>query len=252
MSSWRARICLCVAVAAATLALGPGSGLAAPGTLGIDVSRFQGTINWSLVGQTNVQFAFVQASRGSGFDCAVKGSSCGTDPFYDSNYLNAKAAGIRVGPYHRAFVGGGSLAGVKADAAAEATIFSDSVGTLTSGDLRPVLDVETPFAGLNAKKLRTWVRVWLKRVRARLGAMPIIYTNASSWQALANTTEFARAGSPLWVADWSARKPAVPARNWGRRGWSVWQFTSSGRLPGINGRVDMNRLRGGFDAIGFG
>jgi GH25 family lysozyme M1 (1,4-beta-N-acetylmuramidase) len=249
--SWRARISICLVVAVATLGLGPGSASAAPSILGIDVSRFQGTINWTLVGQSNVQFAFVQASRGSGSDCAVKGSSCGTDPFYDRNYLGAKAMGIRVGPYHRAFVGGRSLAAVKADALTEATIFSDSVGTLTSGDLRPVLDIETPFAGLNAKKLRTWVRVWLRQVRARLGAVPIIYTNASSWRALGNTLEFARAGSPLWVADWGTRKPAVPARNWGRQGWSVWQFTSSGRLPGINGRVDMNRLRS-FDAISFG
>jgi GH25 family lysozyme M1 (1,4-beta-N-acetylmuramidase) len=251
--STRARLLVSIAGATASiLALAPGSAIAGGNVLGIDVSRFNGTIDWAQVAQSRVQFAFVQASRGSGADCAVKPDSCGADPLYDLNYANARAAGVRVGPYHRAFAGGGSLAAVRADAATEATIFADSVETLAAGDLRPVVDVETPFGGLSPKQLRTWVRVWIKRVRARLGAMPIIYTNATSWRATGNTVEFARAGSPLWVAHWSVRKPALPANNWNRRGWSVWQFTSSGRIAGINGRVDLNRLRGGFRAISFG
>jgi GH25 family lysozyme M1 (1,4-beta-N-acetylmuramidase) len=109
-----------------------------------------------------------------------------------------------------------------------------------------VLDVETPFTGLDANRLRTWIRVWVKRVAKRLGRKPMIYTNASSWSATGNTTEFAKAKYPLWVAEWGVSRPSVPADNWASRGWSVWQYTSSGTVAGISGRVDMNRLRVGL------
>jgi GH25 family lysozyme M1 (1,4-beta-N-acetylmuramidase) len=213
---------------------------------GIDVSRFQETIDWAQVRGAGIGFAFVQASRGSGLDCAVRPESCGADPYWAFNYATAKANGIRVGPYHRAFVGGSNLAEARADAVAESDLFIASVratGGLVRGDLRPALDVETPFAGLTHKQLRTWVRVWVKRVRRALGPRPIIYTNATSWAATGNTREFARSKHALWVANWNVRRPAVPAGNWARRGWSVWQWTSSGSVPGISGRVDMNRLR---------
>lgn len=209
---------------------------------GIDVSRFQGTIDWTQVRGEGIGFAFVQASRGSGADCAVRPESCGADPYFVSNRANAAANGIRVGPYHRAFATGSTLAEARADAAAEATLFIAQVGALKAGELIPVLDVETPFTGLNAKRLSAWIRVWVKRVRAGLGRKAMIYTNASSWGYTGHTLEFARARYPLWVAEWGVRKPTVPAQNWAGRGWSVWQWTSSGSVAGISGRVDMNRL----------
>jgi len=239
-------VLLPAALAAALLASTPGSALAAPKARGIDVSRFQGTIDWSLVAGSGIRFAFVQASRGSGFDCAVKPDNCGADPYFATNRTNAVAAGLRIGPYHRAFATGRTLAAARADAVAEADLFLSQVGALQSGNLVPVLDVETPFTGLDANRLRTWVRVWVKRVARRLGRKPMIYTNASSWSATGNTTEFAKAKYPLWVAEWGVRKPSVPANNWARRGWSVWQYTSSGTVSGIRGRVDMNRLRVGL------
>jgi GH25 family lysozyme M1 (1,4-beta-N-acetylmuramidase) len=209
---------------------------------GIDVSRFQGTIDWAQVRGAGVGFAFVQASRGSGEDCAVVPASCGADPYFAANRANAQANGVRVGPYHRAFATGSTIAEARADAAAEAAVFIGSVGALNRGELIPVLDVETPFTGLNAKRLSAWIRVWVKRVRRALGRKAMIYTNASSWGATGNTREFAKARYPLWVAEWGVRRPTVPALNWAGRGWSVWQWTSSGSVSGINGRVDMNRL----------
>ena len=226
-------LCLAAAPASAT----------AKRARGIDVSRFQGTIDWAQVRGSGIRFAFVQASRGSGSDCAVKPDNCGADPYFAANRVNAAANGIRIGPYHRAFATGANLAEARADAGAEAAVFIAQVGALNSGELIPVLDVETPFTGLNAKRLTTWIRVWVKRVRKGLGRKPMIYTNASSWGYTGHTREFARARYPLWVAEWGVRKPTVPASNWAGRGWSVWQWTSSGSVPGISGRVDMNRLR---------
>jgi lysozyme len=210
---------------------------------GIDVSRFQGKIKWQKVGGDGIDFAFVQASRGSGQDCAVAPDDCGADGQYERNYAGARDAGIHVGAYHRAFAGGGGRKRTQRDARKEARVFVEIVGSLGDGDLFPALDLETPFGGLSPKELRRWVRVWLDRVQHKLGEKPLIYTNTTSWNATGDTRKFARAGHPLWVANWGVKKPSVPAGNWDGKGWSVWQHTSSGRVKGINGRVDLNRLK---------
>ncbi|MQA75975.1 MAG: hypothetical protein GEU88_16855 [Solirubrobacterales bacterium] len=236
------RLICAVVAAVGLLALAPAG--AAGRVPGIDVSRFQAAINWQAVADSGVRFAFLQASRGSGDDCSVVPDRCGADEYYAANYSAAKAAGIRVGPYHRAFVGGDGRAGVKANAKVEAKVFIAEVGTLGGTDLRPALDIETPFEDLSPAELRIWTRTWLKRVRAALRAKPIIYTNASSWSALGDPLSFAHKAHPLWVANWNVRRPQVPAGNWAGRGWRIWQHTSSGRVPGIQGRVDLNWLRG--------
>lgn len=244
-----------VRVAIALLALVALLATAAPATAqsewtpGIDVSRFQGQINWTRVARDDVEFAFVQASRGSGRDCSVASTECGPDQFYDYNYLEAKRAGIRVGPYHRAFVGGRGKRNVKRDARREARVFIKTVRDLDRGDLRPALDLETPFAGLRPFALRLWTRTWLRKVRRALGEKPIIYTNNSSWQALGNPTGFARKGHKLWVANWNVREPLVPAKNWAGRSWKIWQYSSRGKVRGITGRVDLNWLRGPWRGV---
>jgi lysozyme len=239
-----------LAAATVTLALAPSGAMAGKRPLGIDVSRFQGTIDWTAVAGSGVRFAFVAASRGSGGDCAVRPESCGADPFFATHRTNARAAGIPIGAYHRAFASGATIAAARADAAAEANVFITQVGAIQAGELLPVLDVESPFAGLNAKRLTVWVRTWLKRVRAATGQRAMIYTNATSWRATGNTLEFARAGHRLWIAQWRVKKPTfIPARKWNGKGWSVWQFTSSGSVAGIAGRVDLDRLRVGLGKI---
>jgi lysozyme len=238
-----------LALGAALLAAAPAPAAAKPGRLGIDVSRFNGAIDWVQVADAGVQFAFVAAGRGNGTDCAVKPNSCGADPNYAANYAGARAAGVRVGAYHRAFIAAASREELLADARAEADVFVANVGALRPGDLRPALDVETPFEVTGPGELRLWIRKWLKRVGARLGVRPIVYTNSTSWAATGSTVEFAKAGHPLWVANWGVRKPIVPAEDWAGRGWWIWQFTSSGSVPGILGRVDMNKLRVRFSLL---
>ena len=238
-----------IAAAACALALCAAAAPASGARLGVDVSRFNGTIDWAAARQAGVSFAFVQASRGTGLDCDVKPDNCGPDPLYDANYAAARAAGIRVGPYHRAFIDPETPAQTRTDALAEANVFLASVGALAPGDLRPVIDFETPFDGASAANLRIWLRTWLRRVGEALRTKPIIYTNASSWSFNGDVREFAKQGHRLWVAEWGVKRPSVPARNWAGRSWSVWQYTNSGRLPGFSGPVDLNRLRVRFRKI---
>lgn len=217
---------------------------------GVDVSRFNGKVDWDRVAGSGIRFAFIAAGRGSGGDCSVKAGQCGGDPLFERNRRRARAAGIRVGAYHRAFVNGGtSPERARADALAEARVFLAQVGDLRGGELLPALDLETPFGRLDPARLRLWARVWLHKVGGHLSVRPLIYTNGTSWAATGDTTDFARAGHRLWVANWGVSAPAVPAGGWAGRGWSVWQFTSSGHVAGISGRVDMNRLGARLSSI---
>jgi lysozyme len=245
------RFACLAAVGAALLAAAPAAAAPVPTERvpGIDVSRFQRDIDWKAVALDDIQFAFVQASRGSGSDCTVKPDECGADHYYDSNYAEAKDSGIRVGPYHRAFVGGNGSGGVKADSRVEARLFVRSVGDLGGTDLRPALDMEPPFADLSPFELRLWARTWLRSVTRRLDVKPIIYTNATSWNAMGDPTWFARHGHPLWVANWDVPIPQVPAANWAGVGWRIWQHSSSGSVDGIDGNVDLDWLRFGWDGL---
>ena len=249
----RLRYALSFAFALALLLpLAPTAGAARGPIKGIDVSRFQGRIAWNKVGKTDLRFAYVQASRGSGRDCTVVPEECGRDQYFARNYGNAKAAGLRVGAYHRAFAKGRTRSKAKQDARAEANRFIDVVGRVRSDDLRPALDVEVPFRRLDEGRLRLWIRTWANRVEKKLHVKPVIYTNSSSWLATGDTTSFARDGYPLWVANFDVRKPSVPADNWAGKGWTIWQYTSSGRVRGINGNVDRNRLKKGFGKLEAG
>ena len=250
MSRIRVKTIICALVALClAVGLAPASASAGTKAMGIDVSRFQGPIDWPTVATAGIRFAFVQASRGSGADCTVKPGQCGADPMFATNRVAAESNGIRVGPYHRAFAAGGTSDTARADAIAEASVFLSNVGSLQSGELVPVLDVETPFSGMTAPTLRTWIRVWVKKVTKRLGRKPMIYTNASSWDATGNTREFAKAKYPLWVAEWGVSRPSVPASNWAGHGYSVWQYSSSGTVAGISGKVDQDRLGRGLGTI---
>jgi GH25 family lysozyme M1 (1,4-beta-N-acetylmuramidase) len=239
-----------IAVAAVLFAAAPAA--AAPRPQGIDVSRFNGLIAWPSVAAAGKSFAFVAASRGSGSDCLVEPGSCGPDPLWLYNSASARASGVRIGAYHRAFASGKTRARAKADARAEAAVFAAQVGRIPAGDLLPALDVETPFTGLRPGRLRLWIATWMKRVRKATGVRPIVYTNQTSWNATRNTLKFAKR-HPLWVAQWAVPRPTlVPAYNWGGRGWSVWQYTSSGSVAGILGRVDLNVAGVPLDEITVG
>jgi GH25 family lysozyme M1 (1,4-beta-N-acetylmuramidase) len=131
------------------------------------------------------------------------------------------------------------------DAANEASWFLRNAA-IASGDLLPVLDLETAN-GLSPMSLTTWAQTWLAQVSAATGVRPIIYTTPKFWStSMANTDWFALNGySVLWIANWtSAAQPAVPAGSWAGHGWTFWQHSSSGTVPGISVAVDLDRFNG--------
>jgi lysozyme len=197
---------------------------------GIDVSYHQGTIDWQQVAASGKRFAFVRATAGT----------LTADTAYATNRAGARAAGLAVGSYHYA-----NPDAAPNDAGNEASWFLRNT-SIASGDLVPVLDLEVSN-GLDAASLTAWAQTWLSQVSAATGIRPIIYTNPTFWStSMVDTDWFARNGySVLWIANWTtASQPAVPAGYWGGSGWSLWQYSSVGSVPGISGAVDLDRFNG--------
>ena len=197
---------------------------------GIDVSYHQGTIDWQQVTASGRKFAYVRSTAGT----------LTADTSYTLNYWGAHAAGLAVGSYH--FANPDFAAN---DASNEATWFLQNAA-ISSGDLLPVLDLEVSN-GLDAGALTVWAQTWLSQVSAATGVRPIIYTNPNFWAtSMADTDWFARNGyAVLWIANWTtASAPTVPAGNWAGSGWTFWQHTSAGTVPGIVGLVDLDRFNG--------
>ena len=196
---------------------------------GIDVSYHQGSIDWTQVASAGKRFAFIRASAGT----------LTADTAYSTYRAGARGAGLTVGAYHFA-----NPDTAPNDAANEAAWFLKNA-TIASGDLLPVLDLEVTN-GLGSSALITWAQTWLANVESATGVKPVIYTTAGFWSSsLGNTDWFARNGYRLWVAHWTtASQPSVPASNWAGDGWTFWQHSSTGSVPGISGAVDLDRFNG--------
>jgi GH25 family lysozyme M1 (1,4-beta-N-acetylmuramidase) len=206
------------------------------GTLeGIDVSHWQGTINWTKVAAAGKKFAIIKATDGQ----VQSDGKLYVDPLYATNHSQAKAAGLWTGAYH--FARPGTNAG---DAVAEADHFA-SVMKLGAGDLIPALDLEDS-GGMSVANLQTWVTRFVDEVTAKIGIRPMIYTSPSFWKNnMGDTRKLADAGyKTLWIAHWGVSAPTVPASNWGGHGWTFWQYTSDGTVAGITTRVDLDRFNG--------
>lgn len=196
---------------------------------GIDVSHWQETIDWTQVAASGQGFVIAKATEGLTFD----------DPMYATNKAGATAAGLAFTAYH--FARPDATPG---DAVAEADHFVQ-VAQLGPGNLRPVLDVERT-GGLDSAALTQWALAWLAEVTARLGVKPMVYTSPNGWKnRFGDTTAIVDAGyTVLWVAHWNVSSPTVPAGNWGGFGWTFWQYSDCGAVPGIAGCVDLDWYNG--------
>jgi lysozyme len=192
---------------------------------GIDVSNWQGRIDWAAVRAAGVRFAIAKASEGVGYE----------DRSYDRNRAGALANGIVFGAYH--------FARPENDPIKEADWFLEVAG-YRRGMIIPTLDLERT-GGRSPTGLTNWTKAWLKRVHERLGVRAMIYVSPSFWrQNMDNTRWFADHGyHVVWVAHWSRTNPSVPASSWGGRSWTFWQYSTTGSVAGISGRVDLNRYR---------
>ena len=187
---------------------------------GIDVSHYQGDINWKMLEQTRqgkfpVQFIFMKATEGGDF----------SDDKFVANFDSAKAHGFIRGAYH--------FYNPKTDADKQADFFIRSV-KLEPGDLPPVLDIEKK--GKDVKKLQQDLKIWLRKVESHYGVKPIIYASYKFKTKYLNDSIFDT--YPYWIAHYYVDSVRYQGE------WKFWQHTDVGTLPGIDEKVDLNVFNG--------
>ena len=161
------------------LAVAPGAG-AVSYAKGLDVSHWNGAVDWIQVVGGGYKFLFAKATEGTTL----------TDPTYSINRAGTTGLGLRFGAYHFARPAGSGTAGVVANAIAQADYFVN-VAQPAAGDLPPVLDLETKGT-LSPTSLVQWTQAWLGEVQARTGVSGLIYASPSFWKtALGDTSAFA-------------------------------------------------------------
>jgi lysozyme len=187
---------------------------------GIDVSHYQGRIEWDSLKKNNaefpMQFVFIRATAGKN----------GLDEEYKRNWSGAKTAGLIRGAYHYYRPDENSVE--------QAENFIKRV-QLSKGDLPPVLDIEKIPAGQSMDSLKSGLKRWLTRVEKHYGMKPILYSGESFH------TDFLKEefkGYKLWIANYSFFEDEI------RKEWLFWQFTDKASVGGIEGDVDVNIYNG--------
>ncbi|QYK42978.1 MAG: glycoside hydrolase family 25 protein [Paracoccaceae bacterium] len=189
---------------------------------GIDISRWQGVVDWPTARANGVNFAFLKATEGGDL----------VDPLWDANRRAARAAGVPVGGYHFWYH--------CRPAAEQARWF---IRHVPRGGLPPVLDMEwTPHSPTcrirpPAETVRAEARVFLDLVERHYGQRPIIYSPVDFYR----DNEMWRLGPYEF---WLRSVAGHPQDVFGGRHWTFWQYSGTGRVPGITGKVDLNVYEG--------
>ena len=189
---------------------------------GIDVSHYQGRIDWKRVARGgDVKFVYIKATQGATI----------VDDRYSYNNRNARRQGILCGAY--LYLSSSSTVKEQFNAFKRTAKKSDQ-------DLRPVIDVEREaMRHWSDKEVRRNVRQMVRLMTNHYGKSPIIY---SQYQYYNECLAPAFNGYHLFLAKYSKGCPQIR----GKGKVDVWQFTERGRVNGIPTRVDLNRCVNGM------
>lgn len=187
---------------------------------GIDVSRWQGDINWTTVARSGVSFAFIKATEGGDH----------VDPMFATNWAEARAAGVPRGAYHYYYF--------CRTPEEQARWFFQNVPRDPFA-LPPVLDMEwthtsrtcrwRPDSGTIRSKANRFVELLTKHY----GKRPIIYTTVDFYR---ETPIGQIEGADFWLRSVAGH----PHKVYPGASWTFWQYTGTGLVPGISGEVDIN------------
>ena len=180
---------------------------------GIDLSHHQGDINWDQVDRNDrPQFIFFKVTEGNNL----------TDSKYSDHIKNARKLNIPCGAYH--------FFGYQSDGKSQALHFIRNA-KLQKGDLHPVLDVEFTKRTRRAKmNITKEIKAFCTEIYKAFKVYPIIYCNKSYYEKY---LKVACKDYNFWVCDYRKQ----PKMN-----WVFWQHTDKGKVNGIRGTVDKNRL----------
>lgn len=190
---------------------------------GIDVSAYQGRINYSEVRNAGIDVVYIKASEGDYLE----------DPEFRNNYNGAKSNGLNIGFYH--FVRARS----EEEAIREAEFFSRVISG-TEPNCRLAMDFEV-FGDLDTYEINNISRVFLQKTQELTGKEMVIYSN--TYDARTIFSNELASMYPLWVAQYGV---SIPSDNGKWENWVGFQYWDRGSIPGINGNVDLDRFTEGI------
>lgn len=192
---------------------------------GLDVSHYQGHINWDSLDRKNgdfpLDFIFIRATQGKN----------STDSEFSRNWRQAGKAGLIRGAYHYYRPDENSIE--------QAENFIKTV-RLRKGDLPPVLDIEKIPSGQSMDSLKKGLKRWLGNVERYYGIKPIIYSGDKFYSDFLKE-EFK--GYTVWIANYNFFVDKIKPE------WHFWQFTDKAAIKGIDGNVDVNIYNGSLSDI---
>lgn len=184
---------------------------------GIDVSDWQGYIDYNQVRNSGIEIVYIKASQGSNIK----------DSYFDINYENAKANGLKVGFYH-------FLTATNTKEAEQEAQFFASVISGKEPNCKLVMDYEV-FEGVSVEEINSIAQVFLETVKRLTNKEVIVYSDLYNTQSTFNRN--IADNYELWLAyygDYNNLTNVVT--NW--QNWTGIQYTDRGNVPGINGNVD--------------
>lgn len=229
--SWRGTLIGLSAVATllATLLTSTAAQAAPAGLPGLDVSSYQGNVDWSTAYANGARFAYVKATEGTYY----------TNAYFTQQYNGSYNVGMIRGSYH--FARPDTTTG-----ATQADYFvAHGGGWSKDGKTLPgALDIEyNPYGatcyGLSQASMRTWITSFSNRYYALTTRYPVIYTTTDWWNTCIGSYNAWSSTNPLWIARYASTVGTLPT---GYSVYSFWQWSDSGTFPGDqdvwNGTLD--------------
>lgn len=218
---------------------------------GIDVSTFQGRINWAQVKAAGVQFAIIRCGYGNDYRSQ-------DDTQYQNNINGVTAQGLPYAIYIYSYANDGSGGTISQQVNSEAD-HAIRLARDSGAPYKPFCiywDIEGAMLQLSDNQLKAYSLQFCNRVKAA-GYNAGVYASSHPLDVRPNwRLSVKNSGYSLWVAQYSSSRPI-----WGNTDYDIWQYSSSGSVNGISGRVDVNYgynenfiLRGGapsWNAIGW-
>jgi len=189
---------------------------------GVDLSRYQGKVDWATVAQKNrPDFVFLKATEGQLI----------ADPLYDLHARQLDEQGILRGAYH--------FFGHRTSGKEQARNFI-KVAKLTKGNLIPVLDIEKHRFMTDPKSSVREAKAFCREIKREYGVYPIIYCSSIFYRQYLEK-DFPQSRYTLWIADYRGNPDDIS--------WDFWQHTCSQDLKGMSSKVDRNVYCGTLEQL---
>ena len=192
---------------------------AATSVRGMDVSGYQGNVNWSSAYSKGARFAYIKATEGTGY----------VNPYFAQQYNGSYNVGMIRGSYH--FARPDTTTG-----ATQADYFvAHGGGWSKDGKTLPgALDIEyNPYGsecyGLSQASMRSWITSFSNEYHAKTTRWPVLYTTTDWWNTCIGNYNAWSGNSPLWIARYASAVGALPP---GYSVYSFWQWSSSATFAG--------------------